>query len=405
VRHFPEIRLDDPAAFVEGVPHEWFRILRAEAPVYFHEERDGPGFWCLTRYDDVKQVSRNPRVFSSWLGGTNLLDLPEPDLNAVRAIMLNMDPPQHVKFRRLVQRGFTPRRVEQMRPRVREIARRIVDDVASKGECDFVADVAAKLPLEVICDMMGVPERDRHGIFELSNRLIGFDDPEFQTSEQDGKIASAEMFTYALHLAAKVMADPEPGDTLVHRLLSADVDGERLTELEFSSFFLLLAIAGNETTRTVTSWGMHAFIEHPDQSERVRRDPSLLPSAVEEVLRFAPAVHCFRRTATRDTTIRGHAIPAGAKVVIWYPSANRDESVFRDADRFDVTRQPNPHLSFGIGEHFCLGAHLARMELQEIFRELLRRIPDMELAGPPRRLRSNFVNGCKQMPVRFTAEE
>jgi cholest-4-en-3-one 26-monooxygenase len=405
VRHFPEIRLDDPGSFAEGVPHEWFRVLRAEAPVYFHEASEGPGFWCVTRYDDVKQVSRNPRVFSSWLGGTNLLDLPEPDLNAVRAIMLNMDPPQHVKFRRLVQRGFTPRQVEQMRPRVREIARRIVDDVASKGQCDFVADVAAKLPLEVICDMMGVPERDRHGIFELSNRLIGFDDPEYQTSEQDGKIASAEMFTYAMHLAAKVMADPEPSDTLVHRLLSADVDGERLTELEFSSFFLLLAIAGNETTRTVTSWGMHAFIEHPDQQERVRRDPSLLPSAVEEILRFAPAVHHFRRTATCDTTIRGQAIPAGARVVIWYPSANRDESVFREPDRFDVTRQPNPHLSFGIGEHFCLGAHLARMELQEIFRELLRRIPDMELAGPPRRLRSNFVNGCKQMPVRFTPEE
>jgi len=404
ILQFPDIDLANPDHFLDGVPHEWFRTLRREAPVAFHEEPEGPGFWCVTRHEDVKQVSRNPRTFSSWQGGTNIQDLPEEDLNAVRAIMLNMDPPQHVKFRRIVQRLFTPRAVEAMRPAVRERARAIVDRIAAKGECEFVRDVAAPLPLDVICEMMGVPEADRSGLFELSNRLIGFDDPEYQTSPEDAKIASAEMFTYALHRAAKVKASPEPGDDLVARLLRGNVDGESLSELEFSSFFMVLAIAGNETTRTVTSWGMHALMEHPDQRERLLRDPSLLPAAVEEILRFCPAVHHFRRTATADTEVGGQRIPRGAKVVLWYPSANRDEAVFDDPDRFDVGRTPNPHLSFGIGEHFCLGAHLARMELQEIFRELLRRLPDMEPVAPPRRLRSNFVNGCKEMQVRYTPE-
>lgn len=398
-----EIDLANPDHFLAGTPHAWFQRLRREAPVWLHPEPDGPGFWCITRYEDLKAVSRNPRVFSSWLGGTTLQDMGEAELAAVRVILLNMDPPQHVKFRRIVQRAFTPRRVEAMRPQVRRRARRIVDAIAPKGECDFVRDVAAPLPLEVICDMMGVPEADRSGIFELSNRLIGFDDPEFQTSETDAKIASAEMFTYAFHQAAQ--RKKRPGDDLVSQLLTAEVGGEQLSETEYASFFLLLAIAGNETTRTVTSWGMHSLIEHPDQRERLLRDPRLLPAAVEEILRFTPAVHYMRRTTTEATEIRGQHIPKGAKLALWYPSANRDESVFDAPDRFDVGRHPNPHLSFGIGEHFCLGAHLARLELQEVFRAVLARLPDMELASPPRRLRSNFVNGCKSMPVRFTPED
>lgn len=398
---FADIDLADPDRFVEGTPHHWFRRLREQAPVYFHEEQDGPGFWCVTRYEDLRHVSRSPGLFSSAAGGTTLQDVPEEEMPMLRAIMLNMDPPQHVKFRRVVSRSFTPRRVAQLRTGIRRLARRIVDEVAEKGECEFVTDVAAKLPLEVICDMMGVPEADRAGIFELSNRLIGFDDPEYQTSEQDAKIASAEMFTYAFHRASKVLE--APGDDIVSQLLTAEVEGERLTETEFASLFLLLAIAGNETTRTVTTWGMHALIEHPDQRERLLRDPSLLPGAIEEILRFAPPVHYMRRTTTAETELGGERIPAGAKLALWYPSANRDEAVFDDPDRFDVTRDPNPHLSFGIGEHFCLGAHLARLQLQEIFAALLSRIPEMELVAPPRRLRSNFVNGCKSMPVRFTA--
>jgi cholest-4-en-3-one 26-monooxygenase len=395
----PDIDLADPDVFVAGTPHAWFRRLRDEAPVYFHEEPSGPGFWCITRYDDLKHVSRHPELFSSARGGTTLQDVPEADMPMLRAILLNMDPPQHVKFRRVVQRAFTARRVEAMRPAVRERARRIVGAVAEKGECELVADIAARLPLEVICDMMGVPDGDRAGLFELSNRLIGFDDPEFQTSETDAKIASAEMFTYAFHRAAKVIANP--GDDLVSRLLTAEVEGHRLSEVEFASFFLLLVIAGNETTRTVISWGVHTLIEHPAERRRLLRDPSLLPSAVEEILRFTPPVHYMRRTATQDTEVAGQPIPEGAKLALWYPSANRDERVFADPDRFDIARRPNPHLSFGIGEHLCLGAHLARLELQEVFAALLRRIPDPELAAPPRRLRSNFVNGCKSMHLRF----
>jgi cholest-4-en-3-one 26-monooxygenase len=298
-----------------------------------------------------------------------------------------------------VQRAFTARRIEAMRPAVRPRARKLVDAVAEKGECELVADIAAQLPLDVICDLMGVPEGDRAGLFELSNRLIGFDDPEYQTSETDAKIASAEMFTYAFHRAAKVIANP--GDDLVSRLLTAEVEGHKLSEVEFASFFLLLVIAGNETTRTVISWGVHTLIEHPLERRRLLRDPSLLPSAVEEILRFTPPVHYMRRTATQDTQVAGIPIPAGSKLALWYPSANRDETVFDDPDRFDVSRRPNPHLSFGIGEHLCLGAHLARLELQEVFAALLRRIPDPELAAPPRRLRSNFVNGCKSMHLRF----
>jgi len=398
-----EIRLDRPDAFVAGVPHDWFRRLRAEAPVYFHPEEAGPGFWVISRYDDLKSVSRNPRDFSSWRAGTNIHDPENEDrANRLRAIMLNMDPPQHVKFRRIVQKGFTPKQVEAMRPHVRELARGIVDRVAAKGECEFVEDLAAELPLQVICEMMGVPRSDRHHIFELSNQLIGFDDPEYQSGPEAGEQASARMFAYAMQLAQERLR--KPGDDLVSRLLTADVDGEKLSELEFSSFFLLLAIAGNETTRTVTCWGMHELMRHPDQRERVRRDPELLPSAVEEILRYAPAVLYFRRTATRDTEIRGQRIREGDKVTLWYPSANRDEDVFPDPDTFDVGRHPNHHLAFGIGEHFCLGANLARMELQEILGEILDRLPDMEPAAPPRRLRSNFINGCKEMRVRFRPE-
>jgi len=406
VKRFPEIDLANPDHFVSGTPHHWFKQLRAEAPVYFHPESDGgPGFWCITKYEDLKHISRNPKIFSSWLGGTNIPDQPEESMAGLRAIMLNMDPPQHVKFRRTVQRSFTPKLMESMRPHVRELARRIVDQVAPKGECEFVEDLAAELPLQVICEMMGVPHDDRKQIFDWSNQLIGFDDPEYQTNPADAMQASAQMFGYAMQLAAKRLA--RPGDDLVTRLLTSEVDGHKLSELEFSSFFLLLAIAGNETTRTVTCWGMHSLITHPDQREKVLRSPVLLESAVEEILRFAPAVHYFRRTTTEDTEIRGQRIRKGEKVAMWYPSANRDEDVFPDANRFRVDRRPNPHVAFGIGNHFCLGANLARLELRSMLDELVRRLPDVELAPGtrPSYTDSPFVRGVASMPVVFTPEE
>ncbi|HEY8518289.1 MAG TPA: cytochrome P450 [Candidatus Binatia bacterium] len=395
-----EVDLVNPDIWVEGVPHEAFRLLRRKAPVFWQEMPGSRGFWAITRYDDVVAVSKDPATFSSYKGGTILRDLPEEDLNNTRTMMLNMDPPQHSKYRKLVSQGFTPRRTAMLEPRIRAATTAILDAVAERGECDFVRDIAAELPLIVIAELIGVPLEDREKIFELSNRLIGFDDPEFQNSENDGKAAAMEMWMYANQLAQE--RKNAPRDDLVSLLMTSEVDGEKLSEMEFDSFFLLLAVAGNETTRNLISGGMLALIEHPDERRKLIENPNLIPTAVEEMLRWVSPVSQFRRTATRDTEIRGQKIREGDKVVIYYQSANRDEDVFPDPFKFDVTRTPNNHLAFGIGEHFCLGANLARLEIRVMFEELLRRMPDIELAGPVRRLRSNFINGIKEMPVRFT---
>jgi cholest-4-en-3-one 26-monooxygenase len=402
-----DVKLDDPSVFQKEVPHEMFRLLRREAPVHFHQEDDGPGFWVISRYHDLKHVSKHPELFSSQLQGTMLED-PEPDdLPSIQAIMLNMDPPRHRQYRALVNKAFTPRMVRGLEARVEKMVEGIIDGVIEKGECDFVEEIAALLPMQVICEMMGVPEEDRRRIYEIGNEIVFADDPDMQ---QDVRIAhqgyveaSAEMFLYAGKLAEK--ARKHPGDDLATALLNAEVNGERLSELDFNSFFLLLSIAGNETTRTVTTNGMLALIEHPEQRQRLRGDLSLIPSAVEEILRFAPAVHHFRRTATRDTEIRGQRIRRNDKITLWYPSANRDEEIFEDPDRFDVCRSPNEHLAFGVGEHFCLGANLARMELRQVFKGLVQRLPDLELDAQPRRMRSNFINGVKEMRVRFSPDK
>jgi cholest-4-en-3-one 26-monooxygenase len=294
--------------------------------------------------------------------------------------------------------------IENLRPRIQEMVRDIVDAVIERGECDFVEDLAAPLPMLVICEMMGVPEEDRRRVYELGNRMIGFDDPELQADgkpiEMDaGMAASAEMFVYAGKLRERALSSP--ADDLATALVQAELDGERLSEADFNFFFMLLLIAGNETTRTVTTNGMISLLENPDQLRDLKAEPSLIDSAVEEILRFSPAVHSFRRTAMEDTEIRGQEIRRDDKIIIWYPSANRDEDVFEDAHRFDIRRSPNDHIAFGYGEHYCLGANLARMELQEIFREITGRIDGMEMTAPPRRLRSNFINGVKEMRVRF----
>jgi cholest-4-en-3-one 26-monooxygenase len=399
-----DVDLTDLDAFERGVPHEMFRVLRREAPVFFQEEREGPGFWVVTRYTDLKQVSKHPELYSSERQGTLILDPKPEDLPMLRSIMLNMDPPRHRKYRKLVNAGFTRRRIEALRPRVRRMVNDILDGVVERGECDFVEDIAAPLPMAVICEMVGVPEEDRRRIYEIGNRMVGFDDPDLGGSPDqkvdDYQQASAEMFLYANKLKERVRE--RPGEDLASVLLHAEVDGEKLSELDFNSFFLILAVAGNETTRTVTTNGMLALLENPDQRARLQADPSLIPIGVEEILRYAPAVLNFRRTVTRDTELRGVRLRENDKLTVWYPSANRDEAVFEDPDCFDVSRDPNPHLAFGIGEHFCLGANLARMELQEVFHGILTRLPDLELAAAPRRLRSNFINGVKEMRVHFT---
>jgi cholest-4-en-3-one 26-monooxygenase len=398
-----EVELHDPDVYVRGVPHDALRLLRAEAPIHFHPEPGGPGFWVVSKYEDVVTVGKDPARFSSHRGGTNIQDYPPENLSTIQLLMLNMDPPQHNKFRRLVSQGFTPRMVGKLEARIHDVARTIIDKIADRGECDFVRTVAAELPLQVITELLGIPVEDRGKVFDWSNRLIGFDDPEFQTSLEDGTQAAFEMWNYANEVAESRKG--KSGDDLVSVLVNAEVDGIGLTEMEFDAFFLLLSVAGNETTRNLISGGLIALLEHPEQRARLLADPSLVSSAVEEMLRWVTPVMYFRRTATRDTELRGTPIKENQKVCVYYNSANRDEDVFPDGDRFDVGRTPNEHLAFGVGQHFCLGTSLARLEIKAMFEELLRRLPDIELAGPVRRLRSNFINGYKQIPVRFTPEK
>jgi len=362
----------------------------------------GGGFWAVTRHADVWRVSLDQKTFSSHRGSALLPPFTEEELVPQRELMLNMDPPRHTKYRRLVNLGFSPKILNRTEHQVRERARAIVDAVARRGTCDFVTEVAAELPLQVIVEMLGVPHEDRHRFFEWSNTMVGTDDPEYNATatKEQGQAAMMQLFAYANELAEERRRCPREDLTSV--LLQAEVDGERLTEAQFDSFVMLLSVAGNETTRNLISGGMLALIEHPEQRARLLADPSLLPTAVEEMLRWVSPVMVFRRTAQTDCEISGQPIREGDRVTIWYASANRDEDVFTDAHRFDVGRTPNDHLGFGIGPHFCLGAHLARLEIRVMFEELLRRLPDIELAGPVERLRSNFLNGIKRMLVRFT---
>ena len=399
-----DVDLTNLDIFEVRVPHEMFAVLRREAPVYWHEKNGGPGFWAITKYHDLKSISTNPGVFSSERQGTLLLDPPPDTLPFVQQIMLNMDPPRHRQYRALVNKAFTPRMINNLHNRIREMVRDIINGVIERGECDFVEDIAALLPMEVICEMMGVPHEDRRSVYEVGNRMVGFDDPELQADgkprRMDGaEAAFGEMFVYATKLREKALKTRS--DDLATALLNAELEGEKLNENDFNFFFLLLLIAGNETTRTVTTNGMLSLLQHPDQLQAVRDDLSLLNSTVEEILRYSPAVHTFRRTATADTVLRGQEIRQNERLLMWYPSANRDEDVFDEPDTFDVRRTPNEHVAFGVGEHFCLGANLARLELREIFRGVLTRVRDIDLAAKPRRLRSNFINGVKEMRIRF----
>jgi cholest-4-en-3-one 26-monooxygenase len=395
-----DIDLTDPDAFVESVPHEWFARLRREAPVYWHEEAEGSGFWAVTGYEDCVTVNREWQTFSSMKAAVYLWDLPEDALEQQRMIMLNMDPPLHTRYRLLVNKGFTPRMINALEEQMRERTREILDKVAEQGECDFVVDVAAELPLQVIADMVGVPQEDRHKIFDWSNRMIGGDDPEYGLTEEDRQMASIELYAYASELAAQRRLDPH--QDLISILTQAEVDGEKLSELELDLFFLLLSVAGNETTRNLISHGILALLDNPDQLAKLRADRSLMGPAVEEMLRWGTPVMNFRRTATHDTELGGQQIKEGDKVVFWHISANRDESVFEDPYTFDITRSPNEHVAFGSGgPHYCLGANLARMEIRVMFEELLDRFTEMEIVGEVTRLRSNFINGIKHIPLRL----
>ncbi len=387
-----------PDAFADGPPHALFRRLRAEEPVSRQHEPDGREFWAVTRYADVVAVSKQPLLFSSHRMGAQLQDLPDYLVEGTRSTILGMDPPQHSKYRRLISSGFTPRLVQKLEAHIRKLTTQIIDRVAGSGACDFVHDIAAQLPLAVIAELLGVPEADRPRIYELSNRVAAGDDPDYSTSIEESSQAAMEIWAYANELALARKA--EPRDDLVSVLMRSEVDGERLTETEFDAFFLTLAVAGNETTRNLIAGGMLALFAHPDELARLRADLGLLPTAIDEMLRYVTPVMAFRRTVTASTALGGERLREGDKVVIYYVSANRDERVFPDPDRFDVARTPNDHLAFGIGEHYCMGASLARLEARVMFEQLLTRLPQLEMTGPARRLRSYFFNGVKAMPVR-----
>lgn len=401
-----DIDLLDRDRFTGGIPHEWFTYLRANAPIYHHPEPDGPGFWVFSKHDDVVAIGRDAKHFSSDQrrgGVVGLEEIPDaPEWQEEGQLMLTMDPPAHTRHRRLVNRGFTPRMISLLEPHIREITVAIVEDAIAKGEIDFVTDVASELPLQVIAELMGVPSEDRHKVFEWSNRMIGSEDPEYRVDDEHVQQAQIEMFMYAQQLADRRRAQPE--DDIITKLLSADIDGDQLSEMDFNLFFLLLAVAGNETTRNSISHGMNAFLEHPDQYQLLVDRPELLDSAIEEILRWASPVMYFRRNVTEDLDYKGHQLKAGEKVSIWYVSANRDEDVFDDPFAFDITRSPNDHVAFGGGgPHHCLGANLARMEMRLFFEELAKRVPEVESLGEVSRLRSNFIGGIKHLPVRFNS--
>jgi cytochrome P450 len=392
----PHIDLLDPATFAAGQPWEIFRWLREHDPVHWHEEPGARGFWAVTRYEDVSTVGRDPETFSS---SPTIVIPDEPVLEfGEHQMMLMMDPPRHGKYRRLVRKNFGPPAAARLEERIAALARRIVDAVAERGECDFVSDIAGELPSFVIAELLGLPLDDGRKLYALTETLHS---SRAAVPEGAQMRALADMFEYAEAVIREKRA--HPGDDIATALLESEVDGRPLDDIDFKLFFMLLVDAGGDTTRNLVAGGMAALFEHPDECRRLQQDlDGMLPTATEEMLRWVSPVVYMRRRATRATELRGRKIAAGDKVVMYYGAANRDPAVFDDPDRFDLGRAPNEHVAFGSGgPHFCLGAHVARVEIRVLFRELLTRLPDIEPAGEIEWLPSTFISGPKTMPVRF----
>ena len=395
------IDLADPDLYAQEFPHDLFRELRATTPVLWQPEARGKGFWAVTRYADIMTVLKAPGLYSSWRGGALIDDPPPEFLEKLRQNMLNRDPPDHTRLRKLVNHVFSPKRIVILEERIAAHARALVDRVIGRGECDFAVEIAGEMPLFVICEILGVPETDRERLYGLTGRMFGSTIVDRTAALRDGMAAAEEMRAYGAELGRQRAA--HPGDDLVSDLLAAEIDGRRLTEGEFQAFFMLLFNAGSDTTRTILCYGLDLLLQRPEVLARVRADHSLLPGAIEEMLRFEPPVIQFRRTATSDTDLAGVKIAEGDKVVVFFPSANRDESVFPDPDRFDITRTPNHHLAFGHGTHFCLGAPLARLECLHVLREVLTRMENIERAGPLETSRTNMIRSVHHQRITFRA--
>ncbi|OBF51095.1 cytochrome P450 [Mycolicibacterium monacense] len=398
----PGFDFTDPDVLLQGIPVNEFAQLRKTAPVWWNEQQesifDDGGYWVISRHEDIKSISRNGDLWSTNAKGA-VMRLPEgvtaEQLDLTKALLINHDAPEHTRLRKIVSRLFTPRSVAALEEKLAISARQIVAAAREKGSGDFVTDIAMSLPLQAIADLIGVPEADREKLFHWTNCIMNTDDPDF---DSDPTVANAELMGYAYNMAEERRRCP--ADDIVTRLIQADIDGESLGDVEFAFFVILLAVAGNETTRNAMTHGMNAFFEHPDQWELfVRERPE---AAVDEIVRWATPVHCFQRTALADVELGGVTIREGQRAGLFYSSANYDEDVFESPFEFDILRDPNPHLGFGgNGAHYCIGANLARMEIKLIFNELADQIPDIAKLGEPQRLRSGWINGVKELPVSY----
>lgn len=399
------LRLGDPSTFADGVPHAALAELRRAHPVAWQELDGEPGFWAVLRHADVITVARDPNRFSAELGGVVVEDLSPESLEMMRNMLLAMDPPRHGTYRKPLADTFKRQVIGEMEAQIRAICRDLMAEAAEAGPTvEFVHQVTAGLPTRVMGQLMGLPVEDWDRLHTLAERQTASQDPDINPPGPEGAeadlSASVDMAMYAIDFAASRRTE-EPREDLTTLVLDGDFGGQSMTDVDFGSFFVQLVTAGNDTTKTMLSSGLLALLGHPDQLRALRADRSLVAGAVEEILRWANPLHYFRRTATTDTSVGGQPIAAGDKVAMYYTSANRDDEVFDDPDRFDITRSPNPHLSFGIGEHFCLGVHLARLEGRVFFEELLDAFADIELDGDPVRLRSNLNNSYKALPVRL----
>jgi cytochrome P450 len=398
------IDLYDADQYVAGPPHAAFARLRRSEPIYWQDRSSGPGYWAILRHADIREVARLPELFSAHANGVQIETLPPDQLEVSRGMLTNMDPPRHPLFRDPLMASFTPRRIGLLEGRIREIARAIMaratDLMEQSGEVEFVHEVCSPLPTHVFGELAGLPRGAWDYLHDCAARLTRAQDPEVVQSEDDKRNAGAEMLQYAIDFGNLRRAEPARDD-LTSQLLDTPFEGRLLTEFEFGTHFSQFVVAGNETTVTLLSSGLKAMLDHPDQLAQLRADPSLIPGAVEEILRFANPLHYLARTAVAEVEMRGKRILPGDKVAMYYTSGNRDEEVFANADRFDIRRAPNPHLALGYATHFCMGAHLARLEAKVFFEELLATFPRIGQAGPARRLRSNFNNALKHFPVRL----